>query len=110
MTNTKVKAIGINENDPAARTLIATAHEFLLSYLQRDDWCDCHHELAAAAAAAVFSASYVDTYYKHELLHAASEKLDRALLDGLPKETTREEAVRLKVARGDRLAIVLSAK
>jgi hypothetical protein len=106
----KVKAIGINENDPAAITMITTAHEFLLSYLQRDDWCDRHHELAAAAADAVFSASYVSSEEKHKLLHAVHKKLDQALLDGLPKETTREEAVRIKAARGDRLASVLSAK
>jgi hypothetical protein len=69
---------GINEGNTAALTLISAAQDFLLEYLKREEWYEHHHRLAAAAADAVFTASYVDTYAKHDLLTAVHEKLKRA--------------------------------
>ena len=65
----------INENRVAARTLIIAAHDFLVEYMKHDDWDVVHHELAAAAADAVFSASFVDSAYKHDLLAAVRDKI-----------------------------------
>ena len=65
----------INENRVAARTLVIAAHDFLVEYIKHDDWGVGHHELAHAAVAAVFSASFVDAYYKHELLGAVHDKI-----------------------------------
>jgi hypothetical protein len=72
---------GINEQYMPALTLIKAAQDFLLQYLHDDDaeervWSRCH-ELASAAADVVFSASYVSSEEKHDLLRAVYEKLDR---------------------------------
>ena len=66
---------GINEHYPPALTLIKSAHDFLVEYVTRDDLHASRHELAAAATDVVFSASYVDSEAKHELLRAVREKL-----------------------------------
>lgn len=66
----------INEYCTSARTLVIAAHEFLLEYLQCDgEPSERYSELAAAATAVVFSASYVDSEEKHALLGAVNEKL-----------------------------------
>lgn len=68
--------IGINEHSTSARTLVNAAHGFLLEYVHSDGvTLDRHNELAAAATAVVFSASYVDSEAKHALLAAVHEKL-----------------------------------
>jgi hypothetical protein len=70
---------GINEHYPPALALIKAAEDFLVDYVKRDDnWRDGRHTLAAAASDVVLSASYVDSEWKHGLLHAAHKKIKRA--------------------------------
>jgi hypothetical protein len=108
----KVERIGINEGCAIPRTLITVAHEFLIQYVEADQAGnripDQYHELAAAARGVIFSCSYVSTEAKHALMHDANEAIHRAMRDGLPEGTTYEEALRIKAARGDRLASVLA--